>query len=244
GAFLPVVIAAHYDRTRGLRAQLGDVALVVLGLALGIAAYKGYDWYKYPPGATPDHAELLARYIPFWPGNPLAAILGFAISPAAGVIWYCPTLVLSGWGFSSWFGREKWLCRAILFSCAVFVLFVASLTFFKGDPAWGPRYLTPVFALAWLFAPDGASRLVRVRAPLWLALGFLVQLGALSVDPHRLYLERGLPSSFCVSRPWLYFHPAISHLLNRPREIVELLKPKPSDRPVAKAYTPSPAPTF
>jgi hypothetical protein len=241
GAFLPVVIAAHYDRRRGLRAQLGEIALVVLGLGLGIAAYKGYDWYKYPPGATPDHAALLARYIPFWPGNPLAAILGFALSPAAGVIWYCPTLVVSGWGFASWYGWEKWLCRAILLSCAVFVLFLASLTFFKGDPAWGPRYLTPVFALAWLFAPDGASRLVRVRAPLWLALGFLVQLAALSVDPHRLYLERGLPSSFCVSHPWLYFHPAVSHLLNRPREIVELLSP---DRPESEAFTPSPSPTF
>jgi hypothetical protein len=241
GAFLPVVMAAHLDCRRGLRSQLGEMALIGLGLALGIAAYKVYDWYKYPPGATPDHAALLARYIPLWPGNPLAAILGFAISPGAGVIWYCPTLVLSGWGFASWYGRENWLCRAILLSSAIFVLFLASLTFFKGDPAWGPRYLTPVFALAWLFAPDGASRLVRMRAPLWLALGFLVQLAALSVDPHRLYLERGLPSAFGVSRPWLYFHPAISHLLNRPREIVELLTP---GRPPSEAFTPSPAPTF
>jgi hypothetical protein len=241
GAFLLAVLAAHYDPKRGLRPQLAALAVVVLGLAIGIAAYKGYDWYKFPPGATPDHSELLARHIPLWPGNPLAGILGYAVSPGAGVIWYCPTLILAGWGFAAWYGRENRLCRGILLSCAIFVVFLASLTFFKGDPAWGPRYLTPVFALAWLFAPDGAPRLVRVRAPLWLALGFLVQLAALSVDHHRLYLERGLPSAFFVNRPWLYFHPAASHLINRPREIVELLTP---DRPAAEAFTPSPTPTF
>jgi hypothetical protein len=241
GAFLPVVLAAHYDPQRTLRNQMHQLALIVLGLCVGIAAYKGYDWYKFPPWATPDHSELLARYIPIWPGNPLAALLGFAVSPAAGVFWYCPTLVLAAWGLASWFQREKWLCRCIVASCTVFVLFLAMLTFPKGDPAWGPRYLTPVFSLFWLFAPHGASRLVRVRAPLWLTLGFLVQLAALSVDQHRLYLERGLPSSFSVSHPWLYFHPAISHLLNRPREIMELLAPS---RTASEAFTPSPTPTF
>jgi hypothetical protein len=241
GAFLPVVLAAHYNPRHTRRKQLLEIALIGLGLYAGLVAYREYDWYKFPPGATPDHTELLARYIPIWPGNPLAALLGFVISPAFGVFFYCPTLVLSGWGFASWFRRERWLCWSIVLSCSVFVLFLAMLTFPKGDPAWGPRYLTPIFSLAWLFAPDGAARLVRVRAPLWLALGCLVQLAALSVDQHRLYLERGLPSSFCVSHPWLYFHPAISHLLNRPREIVELLV---AEQQGSQTFTPSPTPTF
>ena len=41
--------------------------------------------------------------------------------------------------------------------------------------------------------------------------------------------------------PELYFHPAISHLINRPREIVEVLSSQ-GDR--AERYSPSPAPTF
>ncbi|MGO9917388.1 MAG: hypothetical protein ACLQIB_22140, partial [Isosphaeraceae bacterium] len=36
-------------------------------------------------------------------------------------------------------------------------------------------------------------------------------------------MERGLPWSFFVSAPELYFHPAMSHLINRPREIAEVL---------------------
>jgi hypothetical protein len=59
---------------------------------------------------------------------------------------------------------------------------------------------------------------------------------ALSVDPHRLYIERGLPSAFYYDiSPWLYFHPAVSHLPNRPREIVESLSP--TQQPV-EAFAP------
>jgi hypothetical protein len=68
-----------------------------------------------------------------------------------------------------------------------------------------------------------------------------MQLGALSIDPHRLYVERGLPSGFYVSDPELYFHPGISHLVNRPREILEVLR---SERNEAEFYSPAPSPTF
>src|SRR5208283_4603298 len=86
------------------------------------------------------------------------------------------------------------------------------------------------------------SRLVRgwvvVTA---LGLGLVVQLNALCIDPHRLYIEQCLPSAFYVSAPGLYFHPAISHLINRPREIAEVLSSQ-GDR--ANRYSPSPTPTF
>jgi hypothetical protein len=106
---------------------------------------------------------------------------------------------------------------------AVFVLFICSLTYFKGDPAWGPRYLTPVFAVLWIMAPSGFLLMRRRVAVALLAAGLLVQVGALAIDPYRLYLENGLPMPFYVSAPELYFHPAVSHLINRPREIAEVL---------------------
>ena len=51
------------ERVIGRRRNIGPVRFDVgevqaprpaVGLGLGIAVYKGYDWYKYPPGATPD----------------------------------------------------------------------------------------------------------------------------------------------------------------------------------------------
>jgi hypothetical protein len=124
---------------------------------------------------------------------------------------------------------------------AVFVLFISSMTIFKGDPTWGPRYLTPPFAVLWIFVPLGA-RMLRQRVTVTLlVLGLLVQLGALSVDPHRLYVQHRLPSVFYLEHPWLYFHPAISHLANRPREIIEIASGRGGR---AELFTPSPSLTF
>src|SRR5262249_6882706 len=106
------------------------------------------------------------------------------------------------------------------------------------------RYLTPVFALLWVFAPAGTTLLRGRFVALVLTFGFLVQLAALSVDPHRLYLEKELPASFYVVEPWLYFHPAASHLVNRPREIAEVLSPQTGPAQTYSPVPPSHPPTF
>ena len=68
-----------------------------------------------------------------------------------------------------------------------------------------------------------------------------MQLLALSVDPHRLYLQRHLWSTFFMADPWVYFDPAVSHLTNRPREIVEILSSREAP---AAAFTPARSPTY
>ena len=241
GVFALVVVAAQYDPTLSLRRQWGRIGLVCCGLMLGVAAYKAYDLYKFPPGTTAGHAEEIARYVPTWPGNPLAGLCGLLLSPGAGAFWYCPPLVLACFGLRKWWQGERRFCAAVLAASAIFLVFIASITYFTGDPAWGPRYLTPVFALAWVFVPAGAALFAPRVSRLVLGLSILVQVLGLSVDPHRLYIERGLPSAFYQPYPWLYFHPAIAHLSNRPREIVEVLSPS---RPASEAFTPSPGPTF
>jgi hypothetical protein len=241
GVFALVVVAAQYDVRRPLRGQLDRIGFVAAGLLLGVIAYKAYDLYKFPPGTTAGHAEEIKRYVPIWPGNPLAAVCGLLLSPGAGVFWYCPPLVLACYGLRQWWAGERHFCLAVLTASGLFVGFIASITFFTGDPAWGPRYLTPVFALWWVFVPVGAACFVPRLSRLVLGLGVVVQVLALSVDPHRLYIERGLPSAFYQPAPWLYFHPAISHLLHRPREIVEVVSPR---RPPSEEFTPSPEPTF
>jgi hypothetical protein len=228
GIFVFAVLAANHDSAKPWRAQMGRVVLVLAGLALGVVAYKAYDLYKFPPGSTTAHAGILRGYPPFWHHTPdriVAAFFALTISPGAGVFWYSPTLILCLYGVGRWAREERWFCRAVLAGAAVFVGFICCLTFFTGDPTWGPRYLTPVLALLWLFAPAGAAWVRPGVARLLLWLGLIVQVLALSADPHRLYIERRLPSAFYLADPWIYFHPAVSHLLNRPREIVEILTP-------------------
>jgi hypothetical protein len=239
--YLPVVLVASYDPGRRHREQSFRFALVLAGLALGVTAYLAFDRYKFPPGSTAAHAELWQHYPPTFGGDPLAAWLGLTLSPGAGVLWYCPTLLLSVAGLVAWYRLEKWFFWSVVTASVMFMAFICSLSFFAGDPAWGPRYLTPALALLWLFTPAGAARMRPGVAPALLALGGLVQLAGLSVDPHRLYVEREMPSAFYLEEPWIYFRTPYSHLVNRPREILEILA---SDKPPARAFTPAPSPTF
>lgn len=241
GIFVLPVLAAIYNPKLDWRSQWGRQAIVVLLLAASVAVYLGYDRYKFPPGSTASHAEVMKKYGPTWSGNPAVALLAMSFSLSAGVLFYNPPILICLSGLRAWWSSEKLFCLSLSVAIGVFIIFISSLTFFKGDPAWGPRYLTPIFAVLWIFAPAGSRHVRRWVLVAALGLGLVVQLSALCIDPHRLYIEHGLPSAFYVFDPGLYFHPAISHLINRPREIAEVLTSQ-GDR--ANRYSPSPAPTF
>jgi hypothetical protein len=196
--------------------------------------------FKFPEGKD-DHWELLLQYIPVWPGHPLTALLALALSPAAGILWYSPTVLLAWTGLRAVVSAERRVVLALGVAVAIFGAFIVSMSIFKGDPAWGPRYFTPIFAVLWLWAPAGAKRLRRPVVAVILTLGLVVQVLALAVDPHRLYIERGLPSAFGAVAPLLYFDPANAHLLQRPREIVEVWRARAD---AGTAFSPAPAPTY
>jgi hypothetical protein len=241
GIFVLPVLAASFDAGLGFREQWKRLALI-LGLCLSLAAAcQAYDLYKFPPETMAIQAKMMAAYVPFWTHRPEASLLAFAFSLSAGFLFYNPAIVICLAGWKSWWREERLFCACLAASIGVFVLFLSCLTFFKGDPSWGPRYLTPVFAVLWIFAPAGARLVKRWVVAAALILGLLIQLGALSIDYHRLYVERGMSSAFFVSNPYLHFHPALSHLLHRPREILEALRTLGEP---AECFTPAPTPTF
>ena len=233
--------AAVDDPALGPRKRLIRTGLLVLGLGVGIAAYLAYDLYKFPPGTKDAHQALLLQYIPVWPGHFSVALLAIALSPGAGLLWYSPTLLLCLAGMRRPSAGQRSLIQSLLAGMALFSVFILSMSIFKGDPAWGPRYFTPVFALLWLFAPRGAARIGRRATVSLLLLGATVQLLALAVDPHRLYVERGMQSMFGAHAPLLYFDPQLAHLLQRPREIVEVWRARGES---GRTFAPSATATF
>jgi hypothetical protein len=240
GVFVLPVLAAAYRPEVALRKQLGPLALILLGLSVGVLGCQIYDCYKFP-GAGPELAEIVQRkFGSIWVTNPLPGLASLAVSPSAGAIWYCPTLLLSFVGFKRWWSAQPWFCGGLLIATLGFTVFVSFLTFFKGDPCWGPRYLTPVFALWWVFMPRAAAGFRGSLVFVVLALGLYVQVSALSVDSLRFFLRIGLPVNYYHYSRWLGFDPATSHLLRRPWEIREILSaPEP-----APEYAPAPIPTF
>lgn len=205
-----------------VRARLNRSALLTSGVTLGIAAYLAFEFYKYPPGTKAAHAELLSKYLLPYPGHLFWGLIALAISPTAGILWYCPAIILCLAGLWRHATKAPRFAYGVAVSSVIFYGFIASISYFKGDPAWGPRYLTPVVACLWLFAPDGVARLGPRRAAIVLLISACIQVLALTVEPDRLYVERALPPMFGAVAPGLNFDPRNSHLINRPREIVAI----------------------
>lgn len=238
--FLLAAAAGNADEKLPLALQRARFAWMFFTLSLGIAAYVGYDLYKFPPGET-NVAEELARYAPLWPGRPLFGLLGLTISPGAGALWYWPPVVIAICGLLPLVRSEPWFGPWMIASLVIYLAFISTLSFFVGEPAWGPRYLTPAFAALWLFAPRGAARLRRRMVISLLAAGMIVQLAALSVETVRLYIEEQWPQERFLNDRWFYFSPLEAKLVNRPREIFDIL----ADRgPRAERFTPAAEPTF
>jgi len=101
--------------------------------------------------------------------------------------------------------------------------------------------LTPLFALLWLFVPAGAAWMKRKWVAGLLCAGATVQILGLSVETQRLYLERPFLPGYMFEAPLLYFHPAASHLVQRPREICEILQ---VDERRIEGFTPAARPLF
>lgn len=243
--FAAPALAAGWNGQWPDRRRMVRWAIMLSGIALGVAGYKLYDLYKFPPSTWAANAEAMrSGYALMWPGNVWAGLLGLTISPGVGAIWYWPPLVLGIAGVIVRYRRgvgESWFALSLALGGAVFLTFIATMTFFAGDPNWGPRYLTPLFALLWLFAPAGAARFKKLAIAALLGLAFVVQLGALSVEPLRLYIERGLTSSFFLNSPWAYFRPDCSQLLARPRQIIEIAR---GDGRLPDRFTPAARPTL
>ena len=238
GIFVLPVLALADDPVDPRPARFRRALLIGGGLALGVAVHFGYFYWKYPPGRTPDHSLLQADYMPVWPGQPVWNLAALAVSPGAGVLWYAPSILLTGAGFAPLWRWNRRVALAGSAATIVFVGFIGSMTIFKGDIAWGPRYLTPVIAAGWLLAPAGAARLPRPATVGIVTAGLTVQLLGLAVDPHRLYLEHRLPTP--ILPPQANFSTALAHLVQRPRELVEILR---SGGSRAELFTPAWLPT-
>lgn len=214
-----------------------QVLAVLAGVAVGAVVYQGYEWLRFPPG----YERPPIKYNPpIWNETPFAAALALVVSPSCGSIWYWPPVLLAVGGMVRALRSNRLLTWAVVVACVAFIASICVLKFFKGNIAWGPRYLTPVFAVLWLYVPTAAGIAGRFRTAVLLGLGLLVQLLALTTDPHRVYIVNGARPDALFYDNTLYYHLPTSHLFGRPDEIWDVLT---SDaRP--EAASPAPSPTY
>ncbi len=196
---LPVLLLMAYpggailaSRRREIFIIAAVLAILITGLALGVVFYRE-QWE-----AVTGRYEVLARLSDFAEGLPKAwyPTLGYLFSPAKGVFWYSPVLMMSlaaplVAGRSRW--REAWLPLILALAFAL-VYGAIRQELWHGGAGWGARYMLPLTPFLMLGALPLLDRILSARRRLpcvllgGLALcGLLVQAGGLYVNVHEYY---------------------------------------------------------
>ena len=171
-------------------------------------------------------------------GNPIVGVAGLLVSPGKSVFLYSPPLILALFGWRRFRAGQPGTARAALALIGVHFVVIASLSFWGGDWAWGPRYTLVTLPLVCLALPFIALPRAVTRGVV--VLGVVVQLFAISVDHQRFFFERDLPPYFWTSSR-IYF--TDSALFARPGELRSVLA---QDNPDVRWFAPNPvqSPTY
>lgn len=161
--------------------------LVLLGL--GILPFALLDmWWSYVRFGSlfaSGHHESVFGYAP-WLGA-----AGLLISPGKGLLWYCPTIFLLAIAGPRFARRSPAMAAGIAALFLGFVGLYANVTYWHGDPAWGPRYMYPVVPFLTLPLGELFTRRFRLYPAVWaitalvVAAGLTVQVAAVSVSQWR-----------------------------------------------------------
>jgi hypothetical protein len=171
----------------GLLGRVKRGLFVGVGLLPFIVLDMWYSWARFGSVFASGHEETVFGYA-IWKGA-----LGLILSPGKGILWYCPVLfllILAGPRFAR---RLPALSAGIAATAMGFVLLYGYVTYWHGDPAWGPRYLYGmlpmlILPLGELFQWKGKRRrIVWAVTAVVVSVSFVFQLSAVSVSPWRTW---------------------------------------------------------
>lgn len=160
---------------RRLLARVRSLVLVGLGLLPFAVVDLWYGWIRFGTPFATGHHETLFGYSMY------KGIPGLLVSPGKGLIWYSPVILLLAIAGPRFYRRYPAFTLASAVVVAAFVLFYANITFWHGDPTWGPRYIYPT--LPFLTLPLGELFGIRTRrTPAILAATVLVVLASFTIQ--------------------------------------------------------------
>jgi hypothetical protein len=178
-----LLLHRHWSPSNWRRPWWRDLILYVAGALPSIIINAAYDSIRFGApwrtGPYPDHS---LGYPP-WLGIP-----NLLISPGKGLFWYVPALLLLPFVVQAFRRSYPQVFALFCLICGVYLAFYATVFYWHGDPAWGPRYLYAL--LPYLVLPLGElfRRWHRLRLSLRglvvgvLAASFLVQFTAVTVS--------------------------------------------------------------
>jgi hypothetical protein len=229
-----LAVAPFTQQAMRERARSPIVLIIGFGLIAGLAAVFAYNTVRF---GNPIDTGRTAVPHPLV-GNPLVGLAGLALSPAKSVFIYSPPLLLALAGLRRLLRIAAPRFAPLVACLAIHVALIATLKFWAGEWAWGPRYMVASLPLALVGLPFAWEPPGR-RTLIWVAcvVGLVVQLLGIAVDHQRYYFERALGAYFWVDERTMYTD---SPLLARPSEVAAVFD-DPA-RAEVRALVPGPLP--
>jgi hypothetical protein len=186
-------------KNQSWRFALGRLAVFALPILLSLLLYLFSNWWRFG-NISQSGYEGEGWSTPF-----LAGLYGLTLSPAKGIIFYSPLIILATFGLIR-LGQRGFSAEVTL----ILALFITQLLIYsawwawEGGWVWGPRFLVPTLPfmimglLPWLECPSP-----RCRIPLLLILtfSFFIQIIGATTDS-LVYLTRvGVDYQEVLSNP-------------------------------------------
>lgn len=127
--------------------------------SIWLAAIAAYNWSRFGSFFETGYGREAGSFTtPFAIG-----FLGLIASPAKGIVWYCPVLLLALAGGLGFFRRDRGCALTILAASAAWLLLISRYYQWFGGGSWGPRFLVPLLPLWVLPAAEVFARWRRGR---------------------------------------------------------------------------------
>ncbi len=179
-----------------------------LGLFVGLLGYYNYVRFGnvLETGRTAAHQLAYAVYVAPWRG-----LFGLVFGSGKGIVWYCPSAVISLFLWRPFHKRFPVLSYTILGSVLSRIVFVASRSDWHGGFSLGPRYLVLAVPLLMLPLGEVIADWTRKETMRTLWLFFLVTLACIF---EQIYFSLGEIFSFLHMVKWELLSHGINVLAN------------------------------
>ena len=152
-----LVVALREARRRAVAGDLLCWGLPFLGWIAAVGAYNRSRFGSFLETGYRGEASNFSTPL-------LEGLGGLLVSPAKGILWYCPLLLLSLFGARAFFRRQPALALTVAASSLLHLVLMAKYYYWYAGDVWGTRFLIPLLPL-WLLPAGESLARWRIAGP-------------------------------------------------------------------------------
>ncbi len=108
-----------------------------------LCVVAGYNWVRFGSVFATGYGGEAGMFSV----SPEVGLAGLLASPARGIFWYCPVLLLAVAGGRAFWRRDRACALAIVASSVAWLVLISRYYQWYGGGCWGPRFLVPLLPL-------------------------------------------------------------------------------------------------